>query len=52
MYSLCRSGFNRTFMELKQVYIVEPREFLAGFNRTFMELKLLMYGPNVKTCMF
>ena len=34
------TGFNRTFMELKQYNIVICLVIIVCFNRTFMELKL------------
>ena len=32
-------GFNRTFMELKLLYILLSVKTIDCFNRTFMELK-------------
>ena len=34
-----QSGFNRTFMELKDPTDAEVKDKAACFNRTFMELK-------------
>ena len=35
-----QAGLNRTFMELKQLWLVDYNTMGAGLNRTFMELKL------------
>ena len=32
-------SFNRTFMELKLIYIIIVKNSVKSFNRTFMELK-------------
>ena len=36
--------FNRTFMELKFIYIIIFAYILRRFNRTFMELKFIRHS--------